>query len=473
MKLLTRNIIIGAAVLLAGGGGAAYFLMPESVDVETVVKGDVNQSITEIGQIEADAPITVYAPVAGKLSKVSCKINDKIGKGDVLASYDMDDAQNRYEIAQLNLTLQEDGYNAAVETNKKNKSKAYSAGSQAEEMLMGYVHTEENKDSISIQENERNLRIQQTKQGIQGEISRLQANLEMETKKMEAGESSVENVEKIKNQLTSLYETMAGLPVTETMPTQQFAQSAEYSRQMELMDKRYNDFLTQKNAAEEKIVTESTIKGYEDNVKIAQIQEQSAKKNFDTAQKGVVSTVSGTIMERLVDDGAMPEAGTVLFVVQPDTGYKATLMVSRYDIEYVELGQKAKVTMGQTVYDGTVSAISPVATSSDASGKPKVKVEISFDDKQARPTIGLEASVQIFTKEQKGVLNVPEKAVYTGDSGKYVFVLENGKAQKRTIEAGASGEGYTEILSGLSEGEIVVTQALTDDDEGGRFSPKD
>lgn len=473
MKLLTRNIIIGAAVLLAGGGGAAYFLMPESVDVETVVKGDVNQSITEIGQIEADAPITVYAPVAGKLSKVSCKINDKIGKGDVLASYDMDDAQNRYEIAQLNLTLQEDGYNAAVETNKKNKSKAYSAGSQAEEMLMGYVHTEENKDSISIQENERNLRIQQTKQGIQGEISRLQANLEMETKKMEAGESSVENVEKIKNQLTSLYETMAGLPVTETMPTQQFAQSAEYSRQMELMDKRYNDFLTQKNAAEEKIVTESTIKGYEDNVKIAQIQEQSAKKNFDTAQKGVVSTVSGTIMERLVDDGAMPEAGTVLFVVQPDTGYKATLMVSRYDIEYVELGQKAKVTMGQTVYDGTVSAISPVATSSDASGKPKVKVEISFDDKQARPTIGLEASVQIFTKEQKGVLNVPEKAIYTGDSGKYVFVLENGKAQKRTIEAGASGEGYTEILSGLSEGEIVVTQALTDDDEGGRFSPKD
>ena len=51
MKPLTRNIIIGAAVLLAGGGGAAYFLMPESVDVETVVKGDVNQSITEIGQM--------------------------------------------------------------------------------------------------------------------------------------------------------------------------------------------------------------------------------------------------------------------------------------------------------------------------------------------------------------------------------------------------------------------------------------
>jgi RND family efflux transporter MFP subunit len=473
MKKLTRNIMIGAVALLAGGGVAAYLLMPEAVAVEKVVKGDVNQSITEIGQIEADAPITVYAPVAGKLSKVSLKVNDKVGMGDVLASYDMNDAQNRYDIAQLNLTLQEDSYTAAVDTNKKNKSKAYSAGNQAEQMLMGYVHTEENRDTLSIQENERDLRIEQTKQGIQGEISKLQANLEMETTKLEEGVTSIENVENIKNQLTSYYETLAGLPVTETMPTQQFAQSAEYSRQMELMDKRYNDFLNQKSMAEEKIVTESTIKEYEDNVKIAEIQEQSAKRDFDIAQKGVVSTVSGTVMERLVDDGAMPEAGQALFVVQPDSGYKATLMVSRYDIEDVELGQKAKVSMGQTVYEGTVSAISPVATTSDASGKPKVKVEISFDDEQARPTIGLEASVQIFTKEQKSVLNIPENAVYSGNDGKYVFVLSNGKAQKRSVETGASGEGYTEILSGLSEGETVITQALTDEDEGGRFKPED
>ncbi len=473
MKKLTRNIIIGAAALLVGGGSTAYFLMPESVDVETVAKGDVNQSLTEIGQIEADSPVTVYAPVSGKISKVSFKVNDQIGKGDLLASYDMNDAQNRYEIAQLNLALQEDGYNAAVETNNKNKSKAYSAGNEAESMLMGYVHTEEKRDDISIKENERDLRIEQTRQGIQGEISRLQSELEVEEHKVEAGESSLENVDRIKGQLTECYETLAGLPVVDTMPTQQFAQNAEYERQMELMDKRYSELISQKLTSEEKIVTESTIKQYEDNVKIAQIQEKSAQNDFDIAKKGVISTVSGTVMERLVDDGAIPEAGTPLFVVQPDTGYKATLMVSRYDIESVELGQKAEVTIGQNVYDGTVSAISPVATTSDASGKPKVKVEISFDDKNVRPTIGLEASIQIFTKQQKSVLNIPDKALYSEDDGKYVYVLDNGKALKRSVEAGASGGGFTEILSGLSEGDVVITQALTDEDEGGRFKPED
>ncbi len=471
MKSLKRNIIIGATVIAVGGGTAAYALMPEAVDVETVSKGDVNQSITELGQIEADAPVTIYAPVSGKISQVSYKINDQIDEGDLLASYDMEDAQNRYEITQLNLTLQEDSYNAAVDTNNKNKSKAYSAGNEAESMLMGYVHTQENRDDINIQENERDLRIEQTRQGIQGEISRLQTELEVESNKVEAGESSTENVDKIKSQLSECFATLAGLPVVETMPTQQFAQSAEYERQMELMDKRYNTLITQKLTAEQNIVTESTIKQYEDNVKIAQIQEKSAKNDLDAAQKGVVSTVSGTIMERLVDDGAIPDAGAALFVVQPDTGYKATLMVSRYDIGSVELGQKAQVTMGQTVYDGTVSAISPVATTSDSSGKPKVKVEISFDDESARPTIGLEASVQIFTIQQKSVLTVPDTAIYSGDSGNYVYVLEDGTAQKKFVETGASGEGVTEILSGLSEGETVITQALTDEDEGGRFKP--
>ena len=471
MKKVTRNIFIGAAALLAAGGATAYMLWPQSVEVETVARADVKASITEIGQIEADPAVTVYAPVSGKLSEVSFKVNDKIRKGDILAKYDMNAARDQYELAQLNLQYQEDNYAAAVETNKKNKSKAYSSGNQAESMLMDYVHTEEKRDDISIQENERNRRIEQTRQGIQGEISRLQANLELESKKVEAGESSVENVEKIKDQLTSCFETLAGLPVSETMPTDQFAQKAEYERQMELMDKRYNTLMSQKMAADEKVVTDSSLKGYEDSVNIAKHQEETAKRDLDIAQKGVSSTISGTILERFVDDGAMPDAGTALFVVQPDTGYKATLMVSRYDIESVEIGQRAKVTMGQTVYDGTVSVISPVATTSDASGKPKVKVEISFDDKEARPTIGLEASVQIFTKEQKSVISISDKAVYTGDEGKYVYVLNDGKALKQPVEIGASGDGSTEIVSGLSEGDTVITEALSDDDLGGRFKP--
>ncbi|MBQ7614788.1 MAG: HlyD family efflux transporter periplasmic adaptor subunit [Butyrivibrio sp.] len=473
MKKVTRNTIIAAAAaLLAGGGIATYMLWPDSVDVENVIKGDVSQSITEIGQIEADPAVTVYAPVKGKITEVSFKVNDKVKKGDILAKYDLQEAQDRYDLAELNRVYQEDTYNAAVKSNNKNKSKANSAITAADEMLKDYVHIEENRDTISIANNEKNARIAQTRQGIQSEIDRLQAELSFETKKMEEGQSSLEQVEKIKKQITASYEVMATLPTSESINGTNYADYAEYVRQMDLAEKHWSTLNSEKLAAQEKIVNDSQIKSYEDNVKIAQIQEETARKELEKAQNGVISNVSGTVLKRLLDEGAVAEAGTAIFVIQPDSGYKATLMVSRYDIGSVALGQKAKVTMGQTVYDGTVSAISPVATNADASGKPKVKVEISFDDNTVRPTIGLEAQVEIMTQEKKSVLSISDKAVYTGDDGKYVFVLSDGKAQKKSIETGASGNGLIEIVSGLSEGETVITQALDDSDVGSRFTPE-
>ena len=45
----------------------------------------------------------------------------------------------------------------------------------------------------------------------------------------------------------------------------------------------------------------------------------------------------------------------------------------------------------------------------------------------------------------------------TGTDGQYVFVAENGTARRCPIETGLTGAGVTEVLSGLSAGESLVT----------------
>ncbi len=471
MKPVVKRIIIVGIVIAALAGIIIYNLIPDDVDVELAEMMRIEQSISEMGYIEADPAVLIYAPVAGKLSKISYKVNDIVKTGDCLAGYDLIDAQDRYNKAELSLEYYEDAYKAAVDENNKNKSKAYSSSGKANELLAEYVHIEENRDDISIRQNSWARRVDQTRQGIEAEISRLQSNLEIETVKLENGEGSVEEVDKIRKSLTESYEALASIPPTDSMPTEQFAQYAEYSRQMELADKRWSDEMTKKTAAEEKIVTEASLKQYEDSVKLARADEQIAAKNLSNAKKGVISTVSGTVMERLVDEGAVCDEGTTLFVIQPDSGYKASLMVSRYDIENVALGQKAKIQVGAKEYDGTVSAISPVATTSDATGKPKVKVEISFDDNTFAPTIGLEVQVKIFTRNEENVIGIPEKAVYTDDAGSYVYVLKQGKAVKQTVKTGIQGQGYAQIMDGISEGDTVITSPLSEEDEGGRFAP--
>ena len=561
MKRIVRNIIAGVVVLAAGGGVFAYSMIPDSVDVEKAVKGNVTESISEIGLIEADDAVTVYAPATGKLSSITCKVNDCVKKGDVLADYDITEAEDQYNKAGLNVTYHEDNYNAAVTDNNTNRSKAATAANKAGALLAQYVSVEEDRDDISIAQNAKSGSIQQNIQGVEGEIAKLQTNLEVEAARLEAEtgayqeshgkqlemegeldqvnekieiskkliknyqselehysqdseeyakcieeiqkesenlealkaekkidkkeykkikeqtkqsangkENARESVNNLKDSLNNSRDALASIPVDQ-LSTEDFAKYAELSRQLELIDKEWSTSMTEKAAAEEKIVSEAQLKSYEDSVVIARAEEATALKALNIVKQGVLSSATGTILERLVDDGAITEAGTPLFVIQPDSGYKATLMVSRYDIENVETGQKAEATIGAKTYTGTVSAISPVATTTDTSGKPKVKVEITFDDSEARPTIGLEAQVKIFTKEEKSVLSVLDKAVYTGDDGDYIYVLKGGKAEKRSIVKGAAGNGVTEVLEGLSEGETVIVSALSDEDEGKRFKP--
>ena len=59
-------------------------------------------------------------------------------------------------------------------------------------------------------------------------------------------------------------------------------------------------------------------------------------------------------------------------------------------------------------------------------------------------------------------LTVPNIALYADDEGDYVYLLDKGVVAKRYVECGASDGSCTAILSGLEDGEQVITDAMTD-----------
>ena len=87
---------------------------------------------------------------------------------------------------------------------------------------------------------------------------------------------------------------------------------------------------------------------------MAEIEEMRAQRNLEITKRGVPTEVGGTIIERLVDAGATVEAGEPLFVIQPDRGYKATVMISKYDIGLIEEGQKATIAYAKETYEGVI-----------------------------------------------------------------------------------------------------------------------
>lgn len=66
------------------------------------------------------------------------------------------------------------------------------------------------------------------------------------------------------------------------------------------------------------------------------------------------------------------------------------------------------------------------------------------------------ARVNVALERYEKQLLVPRYAILERESGRIVFVAQDGKAQERPIEIGASADGQVQVLKGLTPGELLV-----------------
>jgi multidrug efflux pump subunit AcrA (membrane-fusion protein) len=71
-----------------------------------------------------------------------------------------------------------------------------------------------------------------------------------------------------------------------------------------------------------------------------------------------------------------------------------------------------------------------------------------------RPDMTANVTIEVATKEN--VLAVPNKAIKREEGGRAVYVMQGGSVVRRPVKTGWKDSDYTEILSGLKEGERVL-----------------
>jgi multidrug efflux pump subunit AcrA (membrane-fusion protein) len=127
------------------------------------------------------------------------------------------------------------------------------------------------------------------------------------------------------------------------------------------------------------------------------------------------------------------------------------------DVAHLAVGQPAAITLANRTqsYPGKVVQISPAGT---VTGRlVRYGVLIAFDAVPPDLLFGQGASVAVTTAQATAVLSVPSSAVHgiQGGTGT-VAVRAGGRDEPRTVSIGLRGDRYTEIRSGLAEGEQVV-----------------
>jgi RND family efflux transporter MFP subunit len=130
---------------------------------------------------------------------------------------------------------------------------------------------------------------------------------------------------------------------------------------------------------------------------------------------------------------------------------KIVVEVTQDDIVRLARGQKAVVRSGSAEAVGMVSVVNLAA---DPLSK-KFGVEILADNPGLVLRPGTFGSVIFEINSHDNALAVPQNAIL---SDSYVFVVENGKAVKRTVGLGLKNTTMIEVLDGLKEGDQVIVE---------------
>jgi Cu(I)/Ag(I) efflux system membrane fusion protein len=176
----------------------------------------------------------------------------------------------------------------------------------------------------------------------------------------------------------------------------------------------------------------------------------------------VRSSSAGTVIERLVDQGAYVQAGTPLYRVADLSGVWVQMDAYESDLPHLAIGQQVTLTVQSLPgepFTGKISFIDPVVD--HRTRTVQVRVEVDNEEGHLRPGMFAEALIETKTGEMHRLV-VPASAVlFTGRRS--VVYVEVPKAasptyELRQVELGPRSGPVYPVRSGLAEGERVVTQ---------------
>ncbi len=192
------------------------------------------------------------------------------------------------------------------------------------------------------------------------------------------------------------------------------------------------------------------------NLDIARTSYQNLVENTQ-----LLSPINGVVTARNYDSGDLYSMGRAVLVIEQVSPVKLMINVSEQFYTKVKKGMPVDVRLdvypGDT-FQGKVSLVYPTITA--ATRTFPVEITIANTNAKVRPGMFARVTIDLGTAP---CLLVPDQAVIKqrGSGERYLYVYQNGKAEYRLLELGKLVDNQYVVLSGVEEGEQVITAGLT------------
>ena len=194
---------------------------------------------------------------------------------------------------------------------------------------------------------------------------------------------------------------------------------------------------------------------YTNSVKTAQLQYNSAKTAYDqqVGYSSVTAPISGKVESCSAEVYDRANMNGELCVISGEGEKKVTFYVTQRMLENLAVGDSLTVEKSGNTYNAMIDEINTMVD--DSTGMFKVEAQLTDTDNNA--ATGSTVKLTVTTGKAENVMTIPVDAVYYSGENAYVYLYEDGKAKKASIEVGINDDDYVEVTDGLSADDLVVS----------------
>ncbi len=183
--------------------------------------------------------------------------------------------------------------------------------------------------------------------------------------------------------------------------------------------------------------------------------------SIPNAYMSTIPTATSVSVKKLTHKNTIDISGSIIKDAATGQLWIQTF-VSEKDISEVKTGQFAEITgdaFPDCIYTGKVMTIADTASKIQVgnSMKTMVQVDIEITDADSRLKPGYTANAILNTSEPKEMTVIPYDVINQDEIGEFVYVLENGTAEKRYISTGEELSQGVEVIGGISDTDTIIS----------------
>lgn len=275
----------------------------------------------------------------------------------------------------------------------------------------------------------------------------------LDTSSLQAQLSSLQA--KLNEAQTSSYSTTTTTPAA--VSSGQLAQAQSMLSAGIITQKEYDRIASRASAQTTTVASSGGVSN------IAGIEAAMSKIQADLANAQIKSPIAGVVTTIYNEDRKVAIQGRPFMLISQATPVVASLSLPQAVAKVLATPEaKQTIKVHLVVGDTTIPGELTYVDTSAVDGTPAVLVKATFDNSQGLIKTGEFYPLFIGSDAVAPILSIPEQAIHENDDGKFVYVVtKDNTVDVRVVSLGEATNGYAPVLSGISEGEVVITSSGT------------